>query len=315
MLKKPSMKKLLLVDGNSLLHRAYHAYPDLSTSEGEKVGAVYGFTNLMLSAIEKLSPNHVIVAWDVSKITFRHEVYKEYKAGRPEMDEDLADQIERTKEVVGILNIPQFGINGFEADDIIGTISKLATTGPDTQVTIMTGDRDALQLVSGAKVIVYMPSLGTSRFNNGKDRGVSIYDEEAVKAKYGLTPKQIIDLKGLMGDASDNIAGVPGIGQVTATKLLQQAGSVEEVYEKIETLDITQRVKQLLLDGREAAAMSKELVTINREVPLDFSWDACHLADYDKEKALKLFERLEFRSLVAKLPKDKWENDLEDVFS
>lgn len=309
------MKKLLLVDGNSLLHRAYHAYPDLTTSGGEKVGAVYGFTNLLLAAIERLNTNYVIVTWDVGKKTFRHEVFKEYKAGRPEMDEDLFCQIERTKEVVEALNIPQFGIAGYEADDIIGTISLLAAKDSDSQVVIMTGDRDALQLVEGERVIVYMPVTGSSRFNNGKDRGVSIYDEEAVKAKYGLSPKQVIDLKGLMGDTSDNIAGVPGVGQVTATKLLQLSGSVEELYSKIDTIDISDRTRKLLIEGREAALMSKGLVTIDRQVPLEFSWEACHLADYDKNKVTELFERLEFKSLVNKLPKDKWETEVEEVFS
>lgn len=316
------MKKLLLVDGNSLLHRAYHAYPSLTTSKGEVVGAVYGFSLMLLTTIEKLQPTHLAVAWDVSRVTFRHKVYKEYKAGRPEMDEELLGQIERTKEAVGGLNIPQFGIKGYEADDVIGTLVKQVSQRGNFkgQVVIVTGDRDALQLVEGSRVVVYMPVsgfLGQGRGRAGaiKDRGIMIFDEEAVKTKYGLRPNQMIDLKGLMGDASDNIKGVAGVGQVTATRLLQQADSVEQIYALIDKIEASDRVKGLLLAGREAAKMSKQLVTINTKVPIKFSWKACCLADYDREKVVRLFEELEFKSLINKLPKDRWEEDLEEVFS
>lgn len=303
------MKRLMLVDGNALLHRAYHAYPNLTTSKGELIGAVYGFSNMLLTAIERLEPTHIAVAWDVGKETFRHETYKEYKAKRPSMDGDMACQIERTHEVVKRLNIPQYGIPKYEADDLIGTLSNRAAEDKGAEVVIVTGDRDALQLVKGKRVVVYMPtSFG------GKDRGAMIFDEEAVKDKYGLEPSQIIDLKGLMGDASDNIKGVAGIGQVTATKLLQQAKSVEEVYQNLESLVIAERVKKLLLSGREDAFMSKHLATINVSVPLDFSWEDCQLSNYDKQEVVELFEQLEFESLMGKLPKDSWEEGVEDIF-
>ena len=307
-------KRLVLIDGNSLLHRAYHGYPRFTTPVGEVVGAVYGFTSMLLSALEKLSPSYVAIAWDVGKKTFRTEVYAEYKAGRAETDQELVDQIDRTKEIVTALNIPQFGVTNYEADDVIGTLAEQARPqlrSSGGQVVIVTGDRDALQLVEDDRVVVYLPS-GGGAFS--KDRGVSIFDETAVKAKYGLTPKQIIDLKALMGDASDNIKGVPGVGQVTATKLLEQAESIEEIYEKLDQIKITPRVKKLMEDGKESAFLSKRLATINRETPIKLSWKDCELADYNREKVIAIFDELKFKSLVNKLPKDKWDEDVEEVF-
>ena len=307
-------KRLVLIDGNSLLHRAYHGYPRFTTPVGEVVGAVYGFTSMLLSALEKLSPGYVAIAWDVGKKTFRTEQYAEYKAGRAETDQELVDQIDRTKEIVTALNIPQFGVTNYEADDVIGTLAEQARPqlrSSGGQVVIVTGDRDALQLVEDDRVVVYLPS-GGGAFS--KDRGVSIFDETAVKAKYGLTPKQIIDLKALMGDASDNIKGVPGVGQVTATKLLEQAESIEEIYEKLDQIKITPRVKKLMEDGKESAFLSKRLATINKETPIKLSWKDCELADYNREKVIAIFDELKFKSLVNKLPKDKWDEDVEEVF-
>ena len=307
-------KRLVLIDGNSLLHRAYHGYPRFTTPVGEVVGAVYGFTSMLLSALEKLSPSYVAIAWDVGKKTFRTEVYAEYKAGRAETDQELVDQIDRTKQIVTALNIPQFGVTNYEADDVIGTLAEQARPqlrSSGGQVVIVTGDRDALQLVEDDRVVVYLPS-GGGAFS--KDRGVSIFDETAVKAKYGLTPRQIIDLKALMGDASDNIKGVPGVGQVTATKLLEQAESIEEIYEKLDQIKITPRVKKLMEDGKETAFLSKRLATINKETPIKLSWKDCELADYNREKVIAIFDELKFKSLVNKLPKDKWDEDVEEVF-
>ena len=307
-------KRLVLIDGNSLLHRAYHGYPRFTTPVGEVVGAVYGFTSMLLSALEKLSPSYVAIAWDVGKKTFRTEVYAEYKAGRAETDQELVDQIDRTKQIVTALNIPQFGVTNYEADDVIGTLAEQARPqlrSSGGQVVIVTGDRDALQLVEDDRVVVYLPS-GGGAFS--KDRGVSIFDETAVKAKYGLTPRQIIDLKALMGDASDNIKGVPGVGQVTATKLLEQAESIEEIYEKLDQIKVTPRVKKLMEDGKESAFLSKKLATINKETPIKLSWKDCELADYNREAVMAIFDELKFKSLVNKLPKDKWDEDVEEVF-
>lgn len=300
-------KKLILVDGNSLLHRAYHGYPGLRTSKGELVNAVFGFSAMLLRVLEQLKPTHAAVAWDVEGKTFRHKVYQEYKAGRPETDRELIDQIDRTKEVVMALNIPQFGVEGYEADDVIGTLS-LQASKSDGEVIVATGDRDALQLVEGEKIRVYMPARGAGR------NGSEMFDEKAVKLRYGLLPKQLIDLKGLMGDASDNIKGVRGIGKVTGTKLLQEAGNLDEVYKNLEKLGVSRRVKSLLRKEKEEAFNSKALGTIECGMPIDLDWDRCELCDYDRSKIEKLFKKLEFKSLLGKLPKDKWEREVEEVF-
>lgn len=304
------MKKLVLIDGNALLHRAYHAYPPLTTAKGELVNAVYGFSTMLLSVLEKLLPTHVAVAWDLREPTFRKLEYHEYKANRKPMDEDLSTQIDRTKEVVRSLNIPQYGVEGFEADDIIGTISKLAferTQDGEVQVVIVTGDRDSLQLVKEKKVVVYLP------IQNHHAQSV-VFDEDKVKEVYGLDPRQMIDLKSLMGDASDNIPGVRGVGKVTATKLIQEAGSMQNVYRKIDGLSVSPRIKELLMDGQEMAEKSYHLAEINTQVPLKLSWRDCLLTDYDKDKVRALFDELGFKSLMGKLPQDSWEKEVQNMF-
>ncbi len=305
------MKKLILIDGNALLHRAFHAYPPFTTPKGELVGAVYGFTTLLFSVIDKLSPTHVIVAWDVKGPTFRKKEFEDYKAQRAPMDESLVQQIDRTKEVVEALNIPQFGIEGYEADDIIGTISKVAfeknQNDVGVQVVIVTGDRDALQLIEEKKVVVYLP------IQNKYSQSV-VFDEDKVMEVYGMKPKQIIDLKGLMGDPSDNIPGVKGVGKVTATKLVKDFGSVEEIYKNIESTKIAPRTRMLLEDDREMADKSRHLAEIFREVPLDFDWDKCLMSDYDKKKVTDLLTELNFKSLLGKLPEEKFEKDVVDIF-
>jgi len=304
------MRKLILIDGNALLHRAYHAYPPLSTPKGELINAVYGFSSMLLSVLDKLSPTHCAVAWDVQGKLHRKTEYAAYKANRGPMDEELVSQINRTKEVVEALNIPQFGIEGYEADDIIGTLSRLATDEPkeaDTQVVIVTGDRDAVQLIDGKRVVVFLP------IQNHHAQSV-VFDEDKVMEVYGLKPKQIIDLKSLMGDASDNIPGVRGVGKVTATKLVQMFGSLNAIYKNIEDSQITKRTRELLIADSDAAKQSWHLAEINRNVPLAINWEDCLLADYNKQKVIQLFEELNFKSLVAKLPKDSWEKDAVDVF-
>ena len=312
-------KKLVLVDGMSILHRAYHAYPlSLSTQKGEIVNAVYGFTAILFTILEKLQPTHVVVTWDVGAPTFRHVEYKEYKANREKPDDVLLSQIERTREVVQALNIPQFGKEGFEADDLIGTLATQAKTEDGFQIVIATGDRDALQLVDDKKVVVWMPPAPGKY---GKDRGSQEYDEEAVAAKYGLVPKQIIELKALMGDSSDNIPGVRGVGPKTATKLLQIWRTVDELYRKVKNerekvVEVMgERVTKLLEEGEEKAFLSKKLATIDCRVPITLDWSTCRLNDYDRKKVLKLFEELQFKSLIKRLPKDKWEEDIEEVFA
>ncbi len=314
------MKKLVLIDAMSILHRAFHAYPlSLTTKGGEVINAVYGFASIILSVLEKLQPTHVAIAWDVGELTFRHKEYGDYKAKREKPDELLLGQIKRTKEIVEILNIPQFGVAGFEADDLIGTLSEQAKKDKDAQVTIVTGDRDALQLVDKEKVTVWMPA-SPSRY--GGDKGPLNYDQTAVLAKYKLKPLQIIDLKALMGDASDNIPGVKGVGQKTAEKLFTKFKSIEELYQSLKSTKgrksvvdrVGERATKLLETDEAMAAMSKKLATIDRRVPIKLDWGKCHLVDYDRDAALQLFEELDFKSLINKLPQDKWEQDLESTF-
>lgn len=301
-------KKLVLIDGNALLHRAFHAYPPFTTPKGELVGAVYGFTTLLLSVIEKLSPTHVVVAWDVKGPTFRKKEFDDYKAHRSPMDELLVSQIDRTKEVVEALNIPQFGIEGFEADDIIGTLSKLAVNDKDDeQIIIVTGDRDALQLVEDKKVVVYLP------IQNRYSQSV-VFDENKVVEAYGMSPKQIVDLKGLMGDASDNIPGVKGVGKVMATKLIKEFGSVENIYKNIDSESIAPRTRKLLMEDKEMAIKSRSLAEIFREIPMEFDWDKCLMSDYDKQIVIRLFEELGFKSLMNKLPEQNLEKEVIDIF-
>jgi len=305
------MRKLILIDGNSLLHRAYHAFPPtLTTSKGELINAVYGFSTMLLTILEKLGPTHVVVAWDVKGPTFRKIEYVEYKANRGPMDEDLATQIERTKEVVSVLNIPQFGIEGYEGDDVIGTLARLATDEKkekDTQVVIVTADRDALQLIKEKQIVVYLP------LQNKASQAV-VFDEDRIVETYGFKPKYIVDLKSLMGDSSDNIPGVKGIGKVTATKLIQDFGSLEGVYKNIESEKISKRVRQMLIDGKKMAEQSYKLAEINKEAPLKINWEDCLLSNYDKNKAINLFKELNFNSLLLRLPKDSWEKETEEIF-
>ena len=305
------MRKLILIDGNSLLHRAYHAFPPtLTTSKGELINAVYGFSAMLLTILEKLGPTHAAVAWDVKGPTFRKIEYVEYKANRGPMDEDLASQIERTKEVVSVLNIPQFGIEGYEGDDVIGTLARLATDEKkekDTQVVIVTADRDALQLIKEKQIVVYLP------LQNKASQAV-VFDEDRTVEMYGFKPKYIVDLKSLMGDSSDNIPGVKGIGKVTATKLIQDFGSLEGVYKNIESEKISKRVREMLIDGKKMAEQSYKLAEINKEAPLKINWEDCLLTNYDKNKAADLFRELSFNSLLSRLPKDSWEKETEEIF-
>ena len=219
-------KRLVLIDGHSILFRAFHAYPPLTTYSGELVNAVYGFTSILLSLIRELEPSYIAVAFDRPEPTFRHKQYKGYKASRPKPPEELIKQQERVREIVEILNIPIFEKAGFEGDDLIGTLAKQAEKKKgDLEAVVVTSDRDLLQLVDNDKVKVYIPA-------RGKQRAV-LWNADKVMEKHGLTPEQLIDFKALAGDAFDEIPGVRGIGLKTATKLLQQFGGLESIYKNL----------------------------------------------------------------------------------
>jgi DNA polymerase-1 len=290
------MKKPLLVlfDGNALIHRAFHALPPLTVSKtGEMVGAVYGFTLMLLKAINELKPTHCAVAFDMKAPTFRHQLFSEYKAHRPAAPDELISQLGRVRELVSTFHIPIFEFEGYEADDVLGTLSREASK-QDIESVIVTGDADTMQLVSPKVKVLYPKPRGS--FSD-----TTLYDEAAVNEKYGVAPEHIADLKGLVGDPSDNIPGVPGVGKKTAAKLISQFGSVEEIYAHLDEVS-PPKLQALLRQHEEIARQSKELATIVTQVPLTLHLDTCHLSHYDRQRVAELFRELEFFSLLAKLP-------------
>ncbi len=285
------MKKLVLVDGHAVFHRAYHAMPPLTTSKGELVSAVFGFTSMLLRAIANIKPDYITVAFDTADPTFRHQEYTAYKAQRVAAPEELHEQMPRVKQVLEVLNIPIFELSGYEADDIIGTLVAQGVKNEDLEIIIVTGDRDTLQLVQ-PHVKVYSPGKSFS--------DVVYFDEKITKDKYGIDPERIVDLKAIAGDSSDNIPGVRGIGNVGATKLIQEFGSVEDIYKNLDK--IPEKVRKLLGADSESAALSKKLATIDTKTPIKLDLKKCVLADYDKQDAVDLFSELEFKSLISKIP-------------
>ncbi len=289
------MRRLVLVDGNALLHRAYHATPPFTTSKGELVNAVYGFSSMILKVIAELRPEYLAIAWDEKGPTFRHQAYTQYKATRGPADDGLSSQYKRVHEVVKAFNIPEFKLAGFEADDLIGTLAIQAEKEKDLEIVIVTGDRDIMQLIDD-RIKVFMPKKTLS--------DVGLYGVEEFVAKYGFFPKQLTDYKGLAGDASDNIPGVAGIGDVTATKLIHKFGTIEEIYKPENLKTMPDRTQMLLSEGAESAMMSKKLATLDLNAPIKLDLHKCVVHDFDKEKVVKLFEELEFKSLIARLPDD-----------
>lgn len=288
---------LLAVDANSLLHRAYHAYPlSLTTTDGQPVNAVYGFTSMFLDAILQFKPEFVYCAFDTKKPTFRHVTYTGYKANRPETDSELVGQIPYVYDVLRSLNIPIFDIEGYEADDILGTVcAKIATERfwPITQTYVLTGDRDLFQLVN-ERVQVVMPK--------GSFRNLELFDEKKVYESMGVEPIHVPDLKGLMGDSSDNIPGVKGVGPKTASELLNKYRTVEEIYTHIGDVQAdNKRVAQLLIDDHEGATMSKELATIAKDAPVTFSPEAAETKTFVPNEVSQLFSKLQFKTLFPRL--------------
>lgn len=284
--------RLVLVDGYGLIFRAYHALPPtMATKTGELTNAVFGVASMLLDVIRAHKPDYIAVALDVGK-TFRHEAFEAYKGTRAEMPEDLRGQITRVRELIGVLNIPIFEAPGYEADDVIGSLSRsCALAGFD--VIIVTGDSDLLQLV-GDNVQAVLP--GARRFGEFRH-----YDEPAVFERYGFGPTLIPDYKALVGDTSDNIPGVPGIGEKTAKALIEQFGPIEEIIARVEEVTPA-RAQKALAENVDKATFSKHLATIVRNLDIPFDAEAAHVATYDRDAAIELFQTLEFRTLVNKLP-------------
>jgi len=298
-------KRLAIIDGNALVHRAFHALPNLSSPTGEPVNAVYGFLLVFLKAINDLNPDHIVATFDLPGPTFRKELYKEYKSKRVKAPQELYDQIPIIKEMLEIFETPIFEKQGFEADDVIGTIVNLSLRqqiSPKVEIFIITGDLDALRLVSeNTKVYTLRKGL----------KDTIIYDIKSVKEKYnGLIPKQLTDFRALRGDQSDNIPGVTGIGEKTAIELLKEFNTLEDLYSALKELRtplMKERIKKLLLQSEEQAFFSKKLAEINMNVDIDFSLKDCKKVKLDKKKIINKFQELGFYSLIKRLPEgDVW---------
>jgi DNA polymerase-1 len=313
--KTQETKRLILLDAHAILHRAYHALPDFATARGEPTGALYGLSAMLIGIIESLKPDYIVACYDLKGPTYRHEIYKEYKAQRKTADDELVAQMGRSRDIFTALNIPIYDKEGFEADDMLGTIVEQITGGadqkkkaknpiPNIEIIIASGDMDTLQLVKGEEVKVYTFKKGI--------KDTIMYDEKAVNERFGFGPKLVADYKGLRGDPSDNIIGVKGIGEKTATILITTFGTIEDMYEELEKghedrflkAGITPRIVQLLKDNKEEAEFSKMLATIRRDAPVTFTLpEKTFKENLDIKKVTKLWMELEFRTLVQRLQK------------
>lgn len=294
---KGGVNKLVIIDSHALLHRAWHAIPPLKTKDGLMVNAVFGFTSLVLNIIKETKPKYVLAAFDLPEETFRHKEFTAYKAQRVKKEDAFYDQIPLAEEILKSLNIPILSRAGFEADDILGTIAKTVyDENKNIEVLIVTGDLDMLQLVNDRIKVVTLKH----GFND-----IITYDKTAVKERYGLRPDQLIDLKAIQGDQSDNIPGVKGIGAKGATDLIKKFGSLENLYQQLDKAKLKDRTKELLINYKKDAFLSKKLVTIVNDVKLKWNLSDSIFNDFDPEEAFKIFQKFEFKSLLNKLPVSK----------
>jgi DNA polymerase I len=286
-------KKLVLIDGHALVYRAYFALPsDMATSRGELTNAVFGFASMLLNVLRDEHPEYIAVTFDRGR-TFRHEDYAEYKANRAEMPDDLRIQMDRINDLLGAFDIPAYGVEGYEADDVLAALAEQAKA-KDLDVLIVTGDTDTFQLIDPhVRVLAPRRSFGDT----------VIYDEERIQERYGLEPRQLIDYKALVGDTSDNVPGVRGVGEKTATRLLQEYGSLEEIYAHLDEIS-SSRFRNALEQGRDVAFLSKHLVTITSDVPVRLDLEASKRGKLDRDRIVELFRELEFRALLDRLPDD-----------
>ena len=313
------MSKLVLIDGNAILHRAYHALPALTTRHGEPINAVYGLVSMLLKVITDLKPSHIAVCFDRKEPTFRQEMFKNYQAQRPEMDKELSGQFEKAKDTIFAMNIPIYEKVGFEADDVIGTLALRATKisnfqfpisnvntnknivhhTPHTvhrsqvdEVVIVTGDRDILQLVTD-KVKVYLPVKGLSE--------AKLFGVEEVKEKMGVLPSQIPDYKALVGDPSDNYPGISGIGPKTAEKLLEKYKSFPEIYKHLDEIDASTKTK--LVEKKDDGEMSYKLAKIVTNVEFENDIEKTNRWQIDSQQVLNLFSQFGFKTLTKRVKK------------
>lgn len=303
------MKKLLILDSNSILNRAFYGVRYLSAKDGTPTNAIYGFLNILLKLIKEQEPDYICAAFDVKAPTFRHKQYEGYKAQRKPMPEGLAAQMPLAKDVLRAMGVTILEKEGYEADDIIGTVARLCEES-EISCFIATGDKDDLQLASDkTKVILTVTKSGYNE--------TIIYDDKAVKEKYHVTPTEFIDVKALMGDPSDNIPGVKGVGEKTAMSLIEKHHSIEYIYENIDDIGLKGAMLQKMKDGKEMAFMSKELATINRNTPIEFNAEECVFDDFENNGELyEILKRLELNSIIKKLDLSGGDNvkENEDIF-
>jgi len=317
---KNKKTKIVLLDAYAIIHRAYHALPDFSSSKtGEPTGALYGLSAMLMKIISDMKPDHIIACFDLHGATYRHELFADYKANRKEKDEDLSKQIDRSRDLFTVFNIPIYEAKGFEADDVLGAIVEQTKDNKDIEIIIASGDMDTLQLVDKKKVKVFTLRKGIN--------DTITYDEKAVKDRFGFGPELIPDYKAFRGDPSDNIPGIVGIGEKTATQLITTFGGVDDVYKKLEKDEeafekkgIKKRIVGLLKEGKEDAEFSKMLATIRRDVPIAFkvpekSWEE----GFEVSEVFELFKELGFRTLTTRVKDlfggevEEEEKDTEDV--
>ena len=290
-------KKLVLLDTHAIIHRAYHALPEFMNSKGEPTGAIYGLATMLFKIITELKPDYIVACYDLPKKTFRHEAYDDYKKGRAKADDELVSQLIKSRDFFKALSIPMYECEGFEADDLLGTIAEKTKSILDMDTVIASGDMDTLQLVEKDHVLVYTLKKGIN--------DTILYNEKSVQERFSFLPKYLPDYKGLRGDPSDNIIGIKGIGEKTATILISEYGTIEKMYEaikktpeKVKALGISDRIFSLLSEGEDEALFSKTLATIRRDAPIDFKIPNKRWSDeVEKEKAEEFFREMEFKSL------------------
>lgn len=299
--KEEKQKTLVLLDAHAILHRAYHALPDFTSATGEPTGALYGVVAMLLKIVEDLKPDYIVACFDLPEPTYRHEVFKEYKAGRAKTDDALVAQINRSRDIFAVFGIPIYECVGFEADDMLGTIVEQTKKNKDIRVVIASGDMDTLQLIENKKVLVYTLKKGIN--------DTILYDEKGVQGRFGFGPKQIPDYKGLRGDPSDNIPGIKGIGEKTATDLIVRFKTIEGIYTALKKGDavfreagIKERMIELLKLNEEEAQFSKMLAVIRRDAPISFTLPTVTWREnIDTEQILTLFAELGFRTLATRI--------------
>jgi len=286
-------KRLIIIDSNALLHRSFHALPPLMTKSGQETGAVYGFLLTLFKAIDDLKANYIVACFDTKMPTFRHEMFKDYKAQRAATPTGIISQIPVAKEVLQAFRIPVFAKEGVEADDLIATICKLV--GKDVEIYIVSGDLDNTQLVS-ENIKVYTLGKGI--------KDTVIYDINKVRERFGVEPEQMVDFKALTGDQSDNIPGVEGIGKKTAAEIIQKYGDIKNLYNELstDTAVLKPKVKEMLKQNKESALMSRELSQMKNDVDISFEIEDCKFGNFDQNQVEEIFRKLEFNSLISRLP-------------